>query len=115
MPSFGRDLLSRMSLTRVTTWMVSPWNTGFLKRMSVMPRLPRVVPSVVSATDTPTTRPSVNRLFTMRWPYSVFLENSSSRCSGCGLCVIAQNRMLSISVTVRVSGCLNSIPILNSS
>ena len=42
------------------------------------------------------------------------LENSSSG-SGCGLCVIAQNIRLSVSVTVRVSAWLNSMPISNSS
>ena len=47
--------------------------------------------------------------------YSVPFANSSSKCNGWGLWVMAQNIMLSITVTVRVKECLNSIPTSNSS
>ena len=62
MPAFGRDLLSRTSFTVVRDRIVSPWNTGFGNRVSLMPRLATVVPSVVSCTDRPITRPSVKML-----------------------------------------------------
>src|SRR5260370_10220344 len=80
-----------------------------------MPRLAIVVPSVVSPTDTPIISPSVKMLFTMRCPNSVPFANSASRWSGCGLCVSAQKIRLSVSVIVRVIGCLNTCPTSNSS
>src|SRR6478752_8178568 len=51
----------------------------------------------------------------MRWPNSVFAAKWASMCSGCGLSVSRLNIVLSISVTVRVSACLNSCPTLKSS
>ena len=74
-----------------------------------------VVPSVVSFTVMPIIRPKVNRLFTMRWPNSVFEANSSSRCSGWTFMVSELNRTLSISVTVRVHSCSNTRPTVKSS
>ena len=59
MPTSGRDRLSRLFRTFVKEVIVSPWKTGLRKTQSVMPRLPTVVPSVVSSTDTPIIRPSV--------------------------------------------------------
>ena len=61
-----------------------------------------VVPSVVSPTEMPTTRPSVNALLTMRVPNSVCSwQYCSSRCSAAGFIVSALKNVLSASVTVR--------------
>src|ERR1700738_4885156 len=78
MPAFGRERLSRNSATVVTARIVSPANTGDPKRTSVMPRLATVVPSVVSCTDRPITKPSVNMLFMSGRPNSVVLQSSAS-------------------------------------
>ena len=56
----------------VRTLTESPWNSGFGKRTSDMPRLASVVPNVVSLTDMPIISPSVNRLFTSGLPHSDF-------------------------------------------
>ena len=103
-PASGRDLLSRRLSTVVFTCSVSPWNTGLGKRVSVMPRFATVVPSVVSLTDIPIVRPSVNRLLTSGRLNSVVAAKCASRCSGCGFIVSDENSTLSVSVTVRVHG-----------
>ena len=66
-----RAAVAQLQRPRVSTCTVSPWNSGFGKRTSSQPRLATVVPSVVSPTEMPTIRPSVNALLTMRWPNSV--------------------------------------------
>ena len=48
MPCVGRDLLSRKATTLVSERIVSPANTGLGNATSSQPRLPTVVPSVVS-------------------------------------------------------------------
>jgi hypothetical protein len=72
------------------------------KVTSLMPRLAMVVPTVVSLTEMPIINPRVKRELTSGWPNSVVLQNSKSMCSGCGLSVMLENNMLSISVTVRL-------------
>ncbi|MOA64433.1 hypothetical protein D3C78_1904840 [compost metagenome] len=72
------------------------------KATSVMPRLATVVPSVVSFTVMPISRPSVNRLLTRGLPNSVCAAKCASRCSGCTFIVSELNSTLSISVRVRV-------------
>ena len=61
-----------------------------------------VVPVVMSYTEMPIIRPSVNSEFISGWPHSV---SCSQKCrsiwSGCGLSVMLENSMLSICVTVR--------------
>ena len=76
MPASGRDLLSRGVSTSVVTLSVSPWNTGLGNFTSVMPRLPTVVPIVVSLTEMPIIRPSVNMLLTSGLPHSLLAANS---------------------------------------
>ena len=49
-------------MTVVFARTVSPWNTGFGKRTSLIPRLATVVPNVVSPTEIPITSPSVKML-----------------------------------------------------
>ena len=115
MPALGRDWLARSSCTVVRERTVSPWKTGFGKRVSLMPRLATVVPSVVSCTDRPITRPSVKMLFTSGWPNSVPLQYSASMWIAAGLQVALLNHMLSASVTVRRISCSNTWPTLNSS
>src|SRR5690242_3786642 len=110
MPVPGRDRDRRASMTSVTTWMVSPANTGAGRSTREKPRLATVVPRVSSWTDRPTTRPSVNRLFTSGWPNSVLAANSASRWSGWGFMVIVVNSTLSDSVTVRVMACRTRRP-----
>ena len=110
MPVDGRDRDRRASRTSVTTWIVSPVNTGAGKSTREKPRLATVVPSVSSGTASPTTRPSVNRLLTSGRPNSVPAANSASRCSGCGFIVIVVNSTLSVSVTVRVVACSTRRP-----
>ena len=81
-----------------------------------MPRLAMVVPSVVSLTEMPIIRPSVNSEFISGWPNSVSVaQKCRSICSGCGLWVRQENSMLSISVTVRRIGWSNTVPPSNSS
>ena len=53
MPHSGFDLDSRLVITSVVARTVSPMNTGLGKRVSSIPRLPTVVPNVVSLTETP--------------------------------------------------------------
>ena len=79
--------------------------TGFGNTTFSNPRLPTVVPSVVSPTDTPTASPSVKMLFTRRCPNSAFPANSASRCNGCGFRVMVENSRLSVSVIVRPGWC----------
>src|SRR3989304_1771379 len=50
--------------------MVSPWKTGLGNSTFSKPRLPTVVPSVVSPTDSPTATPKVKRLLTSGLPNS---------------------------------------------
>src|SRR5207245_5782814 len=78
MPAFGRDWLARSSSTVVRERSVSPAKTGNGKRTSVIPRLATVVPSVVSCTDRPITRPSVKILFISGRPNSVPAQYSAS-------------------------------------
>ena len=68
----------RVSTISVSTRIVSPWKVGFGNAISPKPRLPSVVPSVVSYTVMPATSASRNMLFTRRWPYIVFLLYSAS-------------------------------------
>ena len=113
-PALGRDFETRFSLTFVTERIVSPWNTGLANRVSVIPKLPIVVPSVVSPTDTPMTSPSVKRLFTMRCSYcffaKLFVKMERLRVMGQGT-----KQQIIRFATVRVSECLNSVPISNCS
>src|SRR5262249_5031444 len=90
MPLSGRDLLSRSSSTSVSMRMVSPWNRGLGKRTSSQPRLATAVPRVVSPTEIPTMKARVRQLLTMRAPYSVCFEASSSRWRAAGLWVRAE-------------------------
>jgi hypothetical protein len=76
------ELEARTERTSVRARIVSPWNTGLGNATSFMPRLPIVVPSVVSPTVIPISSPSVKIEFTSGRPNSVALENSASRCSG---------------------------------
>src|SRR3546814_5548614 len=55
------------------------------------PRLATSVPTVVSAIDRPTARLNVNVEFTRICPNSLAFAASASRCSGCMLCVMAEN------------------------
>ncbi|SKS27474.1 Uncharacterised protein [Mycobacteroides abscessus subsp. abscessus] len=66
MPSPGRLLDSRLSITSDSAYRVSPWNSGAGKAISENPRLPTIVPWVSCATDSPTTVESVNIEFTRR-------------------------------------------------
>ena len=83
---------------------VSPWKTGTGNRMSVIERLPRVVPRVRSLTVIPTSSPRVKMLLTTRAPCWVVRANSSSRCRVWVFMVRQVKRTLSISVTVRPYG-----------
>ena len=107
MPAFGRDWLARSSSTVVRERSVSPAKTGNGKRTSVIPRLATVVPSVVSCTDRPITRPSVKMLFISGRPNSVPAQYSASMWIAAGLQVALLNHMLSDSRTVRRISCSN--------
>ena len=74
-----------------------------------------MVPSVVSPTESPTTTPSVNRLFTSGLPNSAFDAAWKSTCSGCGFMVRHEKKTLSASVTVRPGWCWNVSPTVSSS
>src|SRR5258705_9948327 len=95
--------------------MVSPWKTGLGNSTFSKPRLPTVVPSVVSPTDTPTAMPSVSRLLTSGLPNSALAAAWKSMCSGCGFIVIVEKKTLSASVMVRPTSCLNVCPTCSSS
>ena len=84
MPCVGRDLLSRISSTSLSTCSVSPWNTGLGNFTSVMPRLATVVPIVVSFPDTPIISPSMNGELTSGLPHRLLASNSWSSCRGRG-------------------------------
>ena len=71
MPASGRDSLLRLDTISVVARIVSPWNTGLGNFTSVMPRLPIVVPIVVSETEMPIISPSVKMLLTSGLPHSV--------------------------------------------
>ena len=58
---------------------VSPMKTGLGKSIFSKPRLPIVVPRVVSETERPTISDSVNMLLTRIWPNCVVSANSASR------------------------------------
>src|SRR5688500_17807842 len=81
--------------------MVSPWKTGLGNSTFSKPRLPTVVPSVVSPTEIPTAMPSVSRLFTSGLPNSALAAAWKSMCSGCGFIVSVEKKTLSASVMVR--------------
>ncbi len=115
MPVSGRDFDARLERISVSTRSVSPWRTGAGNATSSNPRFPNVVPSVVSATERPTTRPRVNTEFTIRVPNSVPAEKCSSRWSGWGFIVMELNSTLSVSVTVLVASCAITLPTSNSS
>ena len=66
MPSPGRLLDSRLSVTTVSAYSVSPWKSGLGKAMSENPRLPTMVPWVSWVTDRPTSVDSVNIELTSR-------------------------------------------------
>ena len=70
-PASGRERDARTERTIERARIVSPWNTGLGNSTLFMPRLAMVVPRVVSPTDMPIIRPSVNSELTMRWPNSV--------------------------------------------
>src|SRR5690606_18145679 len=115
MPRSGFDLDSRTESTVVSTRIVSPWKTGCAKIVSVMPRFATVVPTVMSLTEMPIMRPSVNSEFTRGLPHSVLAAKSKSICKGWGLSVMTEKRTLSLSVTVLRRGCRNTWPTVNSS
>ena len=71
MPASGLDRDSRLATISVVQLIVSPSNSGAGKVTSVMPRLPMVVPTVVSLTEMPIIRPSVNSEFISGLPHSV--------------------------------------------
>ena len=83
--------------------------------VSFMPRLATVVPTVRSLTAIPIIRPSVNSELTSGRPHSVLDAKSKSMCNGCGLSVITENSMLSLSVTVLRSVCWKTRSTVNSS
>src|SRR5215468_12352865 len=95
--------------------MVSPWKTGRGNSTFSKPRLPTVVPSVVSPTERPTATPSVKRLLTRGLPNSACAAAWKSTCSGCGFIVRHENHTLSVSVTVRPGWWRNFCPIVSSS
>src|SRR5215475_3734184 len=95
--------------------MVSPWKTGFGNSTFSNPRLPTVVPSVVSPTERPTATPSVKRLLTSGLPNSACAAAWKSTCNGCGFIVRQENHTLSASVTVRPGWCRKVCPISSSS
>src|SRR5699024_1776721 len=111
----GRDLDIRLSKISVSKFSVSPIFTGLGKTVSVNPKLPKVVSAVRSSTVTPTSKDSVNKLFTTLSLQKVVFAYSSSRCKGCELCVRVVNNKLSVSVTVLVRRWGYKFPIFNSS
>src|SRR3546814_892919 len=72
-------------------------------------------PVVVTPTDSPTIRLKVKGPLTRCCPNSDAFAGSTSRWSGCGLCVIVVKSRLSVSVTVRRISCVNVSPIDHSS
>jgi hypothetical protein len=116
MPASGRDRDSRFAATSVTTLTVSPSKSGAGNFTSVMPRLPIVVPTVVSLTEMPIISPSVKSEFMSGFPHSVSVaQKCASMWSGCGFSVMLENSMLSIWVTVRVRRCGMVAPTTKSS
>src|SRR5574338_375305 len=95
--------------------MVSPWKTGFGNSTFSKPRLPTVVPRVVSPTESPTAMPSVSRLLTRGLPNSAFWAAWKSRWSGCGFMVRQVKKTLSDSVMVRPGWCWYVWPTSSSS
>src|SRR5687767_8953429 len=95
--------------------MVSPWKTGLGNSIFSKPRLPTVVPIVVSPTDRPTAIPSVSRLLTSGLPNSALEAAWKSTCSGCGFMVRHEKKTLSDSVMVRPGSCWNVAPTSSSS
>src|SRR5499433_3500824 len=95
--------------------MVSPWKTGLGNSTFSKPRLPTVVPSVVSLTERPTATPRVKRLFTSGLPNSAFAAAWKSTWRGCGFMVRQEKKTLSASVTVRPGWCWNTCPTVSSS
>src|SRR5215467_10992857 len=95
--------------------MVSPWKTGLGNSTFSKPRLPTVVPRVVSLTESPTATPRVKRLFTRGLPNSAWAAAWKSTWSGCGFMVRQEKRTLSASVTVRPGWCWNTCPTVSSS
>ena len=87
MPAFGRDLLGAHFRAPVVARAdrVAVRTPASGSGVSVMPRLATVVPSVVSWTDRPITRPSVKMLLTSGWPNSVPLQYSASMWIAAGL------------------------------
>src|SRR5262249_9502630 len=85
MPWVGRDLLSRIATTLVSVRNVSPAKTGRGTFVSSIPRLPTVVPSVVSWTESPMIKPSVKIEFIRGFPNSVPLAYSWSMWTAAGL------------------------------
>src|SRR5215475_1584849 len=95
--------------------MVSPWKTGLGNSTFSKPRLPTVVPSVVSPTERPTATPRVKRLLTSGLPNSAFWAAWKSTWSGGGFMVRHEKNTLSASVTVRPGWCWNTWPTASSS
>src|SRR5215468_62735 len=95
--------------------MVSPWKTGLGNSTFSKPRLPTVVPRVVSLTESPTATPRVKRLFTRGLPNSAWAAAWKSTWSGCGFMVRQEKKTLSASVTVRPGWCWNTCPTVSSS
>src|SRR5690242_1248648 len=95
--------------------MVSPWKTGLGNSTFSKPRLPTVVPRVVSPTESPTAMPSVSRLLTRGLPNSAFWAAWKSRWSGCGFIVRQVKNTLSDSVMVRPGWCWYVWPTSSSS
>src|SRR6185369_2832457 len=95
--------------------MVSPWKTGLGNSTFSKPRLPTVVPRVVSPTLRPTAMPRVSRLLTSGLPNSAFCAAWKSRWRGCGFMVRQVKNTLSDSVMVRPGWCWYVWPTSSSS
>src|ERR1700746_405370 len=95
--------------------MVSPWKTGLGNSTFSKPRLPTVVPRVVSLTESPTATPRVKRLFTRGLPNSALAAAWKSTWSGCGFMVRQEKKTFAASVTVRPGLCLEPRPAGSSS
>src|SRR5205085_1055030 len=95
--------------------MVSPWKTGLGNSTFSKPRLPTVVPGVVSPTEMPTAIPSVSRLLTSGLPNSALAAAWKSMWSGCGFMVSVEKNTLSASVMVRPISWRKTSPTFSSS
>ena len=99
MPRSFFDLLSCTSSTRVSAWMVSPWNVGNLCWRVSTSRLAIAAP-LTSGTLMPSTSEYTRLPTTTLRPCTLSLANQSFVCSGWWFMVIMQNRWSSYSVIV---------------